>query len=187
MVIGSVYGERHLTNFDFLKSDAIFSSFANTAIAAELTFNIDAASSAVNCRRAAEFAVKWMYTVDADLRIPYQDELITLINTEEFKDVVGIDIYNRLNYLRKLGNTANHTPKKLTNDQVKLALKNLHVFMDFIAYSYGSNYIQTEFKESLLIKQTDKLEIPKHKIDFEILYEKLKVENLHLKDQLTKQ
>ena len=50
-----------MTNFDFLKSDAKFSSFAETAISAELIFPIDAAASVVNCRRAMEFAVKWMY------------------------------------------------------------------------------------------------------------------------------
>ena len=176
-----------MTNFDFLKSDAKFSPFADAAIAAELIYGIDTASSVVSCRRAMEFAVKWMYTVDADLKMPYQNELATLTNTDEFRDIVGSDICKRLKYLRLLGNTANHTPKKIDSDQAKLALKNLHAFMDFIAYSYGSNYTQTRFDESLLNKQTDNIEIPKQSVDFEEIYEKLKEENLLLKEQLTKQ
>ena len=176
-----------MTNFDFLKTDKNFSSFAETAIAAENVYHVDIALSVINCRRAMEFAIKWMYTVDRDLKMPYQDELVTLINTDEFKDIIGIDIYNRLNYVRKLGNTVNHNPKKISEDQAKLALKNLHVFMDFIAYSYGSNYTQTVFNESFLFKKTDKQEIPTPTIDFEKLYEKLKDENQVLREQLTKQ
>jgi type I restriction enzyme R subunit len=175
-----------LTNFDFLKSDTKFSPFADTAIAAELIYHIDTASSVVNCRRAMEFAVKWMYTVDGDLKMPYQDQLVTLINTDEFKDIVGNDICKRLDILRQLGNIANHTPQKLTRDQSRLALKNLHIFLDFIVYCYGDNYIQTSFNESLLDNQVKEKEIPKPSGDFEKIFEKLKTENQVLKEQLTK-
>ena len=175
-----------MTNFDFLKDDKKFSPFADTAIAAELIYPIDTASSVVNCRRAMEFAVKWMYTVDNGLKMPYQDQLITLINTDDFKDIVGKDIFRRIDFLRQLGNIANHTPQKLTKDQARLALKNLHVFMDFIVHCYGDNYIQTSFNESLLNNQTDKANIPKPALDFEKSYEKLRAENQVLKEKLTR-
>jgi len=176
-----------MTNFDFLNSDKKFSFFANTAIAAEITYNVDTASSVINCRRAMEFGVKWMYTADAGLKMPYQDQLITLINTDEFKDIVGNDIYKRLDFLRKLGNIAIHTPKKLSKDQTKLALRNLYVFMDFISYCYSDNYIHTSFNESLLDSKVEKTEIQNKLDDFEKLYEKLKVENFELKEELAKQ
>ena len=51
-----------MTNFDFLKSDPQFSTFSDVAISAEKILNIDAAASVLNCRRAMEFAVKWMYS-----------------------------------------------------------------------------------------------------------------------------
>jgi type I restriction enzyme R subunit len=175
-----------LTNFDFLKSDAKFSSFADTAIAAELIFHIDIASSVVNCCRAMEFTVKWMYTVDDGLKMPYQDQLGTLISTDEFKDIVGKDIYKRLVILRQLGNIANHTPNKITRDQTRLALKNLYAFMDFIVYCYGNNYIQTSFDEALLNNQINEKEIPKQSEDSEEIFEKLKTENQALKEELTK-
>ena len=49
-----------MTNFDFLLSDPQFEAFASAAVAAERIYSIDAAACAVNCRRAMEFAVKWM-------------------------------------------------------------------------------------------------------------------------------
>jgi len=173
-----------LTNFDFLKNDAKFSQFADTAIAAELIYRIDIAASVVNCRRAMEFAVKWMYSVDADLQKPYQEELITLINTDDFRDIVGNDIINRLHYLRKLGNIVTHSPKKITKEQAKLALKNLYIFLDFIVYCYGDNYAQAGFNESLLETQTDRAELQKP-INFDESLEKLRAENEALKDKLT--
>lgn len=64
-----------MTNFDFLKSDPQFDAFADAAISAEKILNIDTASSVLNCRRAMEFAVKWMYSVDKDLKMPYDNTL----------------------------------------------------------------------------------------------------------------
>ena len=33
-----------------------------------------------------EFAIKWMYSVDASLSMPYQDNLISLMSTEELEE-----------------------------------------------------------------------------------------------------
>ena len=82
-----------MNNFDFLKTDKRFDSFADVAIAAEKLLNIDVDSCVTNCRRSMEFAVKWMYSVDNELVIPYQDTLVSLINDEKFRDIVGDDIY----------------------------------------------------------------------------------------------
>ena len=136
-------------NFDFLKSDAQFSAFADTAVAAERVFSIDTATCAVNCRRAMEFAVKWMYSVDSCLVMPYQDKLVSLINTDEFKDLIGTDLFKRLDYIRLIGNNANHNPRNITKDQAALALENLYIFMDYIAYCYGSSYQETRFDIAL--------------------------------------
>ena len=111
-----------MTNFDFLLSDEQFAPFADTAIAAEKIFHIDVASAVVGCRRAMEFAVKWMYSVDGSLVMPYQDKLVSLMSTDEFKDIIGIELYKRLNYIRLVGNNANHNAKNITKDQAALAL-----------------------------------------------------------------
>ena len=100
-----------MTNFDFLLSDGQFASFAETAVSAERIFSIDPAASVLNCRRAVEFAVKWMYSVDDALVMPWQDTLVSLTGTEEFRDIVGPDLWKRLDLIRRLGNNAAHSGK----------------------------------------------------------------------------
>lgn len=59
-----------MTNFDFLQSEPKFNTFSDVAAAAEKILPIDIASSIINCRRAMEFAIKWMYSVDGSLSMP---------------------------------------------------------------------------------------------------------------------
>jgi len=170
-----------MTNFDFLKIDPQFTPFADVAISAEKVFSIDYATSVLNCRRAMEFAVKWMYSVDSSLEMPYQDKLVTLMNSDSFKDIVGADIYKRMDYIRLVGNNVNHNPKNITKDQAKLAIQNLFVFMDFVAYCYAKDYNEHTYNEKLL----EQLEAEHVKESPEIDVEKLIKENADLKEQLT--
>ena len=62
-----------VTNFDYLKNESKFSAFADVAISAERIILIDPEACILNCRRAMEFAVKWMYSVDVELEMPYQE------------------------------------------------------------------------------------------------------------------
>lgn len=171
-----------MTNFDFLTTEQQFTTFADVAISAEKVFNIDYATSALNCRRSMEFAVKWLYSVDGSLKMPYQDKLVTLMNTNNFKDIVGPDIYKRMEYIRIVGNNAAHNAKNITKDQAKLALQNLFVFLDFVAYCYAKDYTKHTYNEKLLeqvgaepVKETPDVDV-----------EKLIEENAKLKEQLTK-
>ena len=63
-----------ITNFDYLKKDSKFSRFADVAISAEKIILMDPEASILNSRRAMEFAIKWMYSVDSELEMPYQDK-----------------------------------------------------------------------------------------------------------------
>lgn len=45
-------------NFDFLKEDAQFKSFADMAVRAERLLGIDPEACAIGCRKAMEFAIK---------------------------------------------------------------------------------------------------------------------------------
>ena len=120
-----------MTNFDFLKDIPQFAAFADVAVAAEKILMIDPEASVMNCRRAMEFAVKWMYSVDDMLVMPYQDKLVSLLNTEEFKGIVDADILRRMDFIRRVANQVAHTGRKLTLDQAKLCLENLYIFLDF--------------------------------------------------------
>ena len=77
-----------MSNFKFLLSDPAFAPFADVAMAAEKILHIDPAACILNCRRSMEFAVKWMYSVDKELEMPYQDNLQSLMSREEFRAIV---------------------------------------------------------------------------------------------------
>lgn len=172
-----------MTNFDFLLSDPQFDTFSSVAVAAENILHIDVDSCVINCRRAMEFAVKWMYSVDKSLDLPYQDNLQNLMNGEEFRDIVGTDIWRRMDFIRKIGNNAAHGGKKVTEAQAELCLENLFVFLDFVAYCYGENYTEGSFDKSLLsLTPEEALSfVPDNNIDLAALMQ----ENKALKEELT--
>lgn len=173
-----------MTNFDFLKKEPQFDSFADVAISAEKILHIDIEASVINCRRAMEFAIKWMYSVDGSLVMPYQDTLVSLMSTEEFRDIVDPDLWRRLDFIRRVGNNAAHNGKKITLDQAKLCLENLYIFLDFVAYCYAKDYTEGEFHGELLEEQKQPVlkEIPPiSEIDLKALI----AENQTLKEQLT--
>lgn len=172
-----------MTNFDFLKNEPQFESFADVAIAAEEILPLDYATSVINCRRAMEFAIKWMYSVDGDLRKPYQDNLITLMNTNDFHQLVDRDLWKRMDLIRKMGNNATHISKKVTKDQAMLCLENLYYFMDFVAYCYATEYTDCTFNPDLINDEPSSKVIPAEYegIDLETLIK----ENKALKEELT--
>ncbi|MHB8962576.1 MAG: DEAD/DEAH box helicase family protein, partial [Saccharofermentanales bacterium] len=66
------------------------------------------------------------------------------------RDIIGPDIWRRMDFIRKMGNNAAHTGKKVTLEQAILCLENLHVFLDFVACCYGKGHIETKFDPALL-------------------------------------
>ena len=173
-----------MTNFDFLKTEPDFAPFADVAISAEQIFRIDLAASVLNCRRAMEFAVKWMYSVDRSLELPWDDKLISLMTTDEFRDIVDDNLYHRMDYIRKLGNAAAHAGKKITKEQATLCLENLFIFLDYVAYCYAENYEERHFDPSLLEKE-EPAPVPAVNTEAELKLEQLMKENEALREQLT--
>ena len=174
-----------MTNFDFLQSAPQFAGFSEAAIGAERLYAIDAAACVIGCRRAMEFAVKWMYSVDAALEAPYQDTLNALMSTEDFQSLVDRDLYTRMDYIRRVANTAAHSGRKITQEQAALALENLFWFMDFVACCYAEHYEPREFDSSLLT-QEDPSAVPQDDTkEAEQKLSELLAENAALKAELT--
>lgn len=172
-----------MTNFDVFNTDSQFAAFAPAAIAAERILHIDPSACILNCRRAMEFAVKWMYSVDDSLVRPWQDKLVSLMSNEDFRDIVGTDIYRRMDYIRIMGNNAAHNNKNITEEQAVLCLENLFIFLDFIAYCYGKEYTERHFDKALLQEQTVKTGPVVHIPDVNL--DALIAENKKLKEELT--
>ncbi|MCM1539086.1 MAG: DEAD/DEAH box helicase family protein [bacterium] len=171
-----------MTNFDYLKKEPKFNTFSDVAIAAEKILCIDPSSCIINCRRAMEFAIKWMYSVDSFLFMPYQDNLISLMSTEEFKKIIDEDLMKRMDFIRKMGNNAAHSGRRITEDQAVLCLENLQIFFDFICYCYADEYEEHTFDKTLLTQDEPQ---PKQSDLPDVDLEKLIAENQALREELT--
>ena len=173
------------TNFDFLTKDPQFEPFAEAAVSAERVLPISPVLCATACRTALEFAVKWVYSVDGSLIKPYEDKLVTLISTEDFKDLIPPGMIAKLDYLRRIGNNATHNPKGVTRDQAVLALENLHSFLDFVAYCYGADYTEVPFDNSLLDVLIHSVEPIAPPVAEEVDFQTLLDENFPKREKLT--
>ena len=143
------------TNFDYLKTEAKISAFADVAISAEKIILMDPEASIINSRRAMEFAIKWMYSVESKLEMPYQDNLQSLLNAEEYRQIIGPDLWKRMDYIRRCGNNVAHNNKKLGRDEAMLCLENLFIYLDYIAYCYADKYEERAFDRGII---TDRIE-----------------------------
>lgn len=174
-----------MSNFSPYLSIPSFAAFAPIAESAEKILSIDPAACVLNCRRAMEAAVKWMYAVDGSLVMPWDDKLVTLINTEEFRGIVDEQLIFRLDFIRRMGNNAAHGGKVITREQAVLCLQNLFVFFDFLAYCYGENYTEHTFNPALLAEQSAQPTPPAVNEDAARKLDALIKENAALKEQLT--
>ena len=174
-----------MCNFAPYLSIPSFAAFAPIAESAEKILSIDPAACVLNCRRAMEAAVKWMYAVDGSLVAPWDDKLVTLINTEEFRGIVDDQLIFRLDFIRRMGNNAAHGGKVITREQAVLCLQNLFVFFDFLAYCYGENYTEHTFNPALLAEQSAQPTPPAVDEDAARKLGALIKENAALKEKLT--
>lgn len=124
-----------------------------------------------------------MYSVDDMLVMPYQDKLVSLLNTEEFKGIVDADILRRMDFIRRVANQVAHTGRKLTLDQAKLCLENLYIFLDFLAYCYADDYQEGQFDAGLPEQNQEILAAETAFPDIDL--EALIAENKALKAELT--
>ncbi len=127
-----------MTDFNYLTDNPQFAEFASVAVAAAKNLEIDPAACALNCRRAMECAVKWMYEADTSLVKPWQETLVDLTGTEEFRARVGSELHTRMDYIRRVGNNAAHSGKSVSRDEAELCLENLDRFLDFVSCTYGT-------------------------------------------------
>lgn len=167
------------TNFDFLIDKDIFKSFANSAMEAEKSLLVSPATCAILSRRALELAIKWLYSFDDELVIPYQDNISSLIHEHTFRQIIEPRLFPLIKYVIKLGNTAVHTNASITMDEAILSLRNLHEMVRWIDYCYAVDYTAGEFNEKLLNKGEEKRIRPQELKD---LYEKLSAKDKRLQE-----
>ncbi|HBE9429112.1 DEAD/DEAH box helicase family protein [Clostridioides difficile] len=166
-------------NFDFLQKKKNFNSFNTACLEAEKSILVSPSTCATITRRALELAVKWLYTNDSDLVLPYQDNLSTLIHNNSFIELIDYDMLPLLKYIVKLGNLSVHTSANIERGEAILSLNNLHQFVSWIDYCYSDEYTAEDFNEDLLLHGEEKRTRPD---ELKNLYERLSSKDKKLEE-----
>lgn len=139
-----------MANFTFLQDLAEYKLFALAAIEAEKVYAASPAMCAIGCRKALELAVRWVYSADNTMKMPYRNNLQSLIHEPTFYFALDRQTWEKLPFIIKLGNLAVHTNNAVKTDDAILALKGLFEFIQWIDYCYGKNYTERSFAENLI-------------------------------------
>lgn len=175
-----------MTNFEFLSDISEYTLFSKAAIEAEKVFSTSPAMCAVGCRKALELAVKWVYSADNTIKMPYKDNLQSLIHEPSFRFALNADTWNKLPFIIKLGNLAVHTEKSVSSSDALMSLEGLFEFIQWIDYCYGTDedYNDRQFDTALI--PTEKVVVDTKKIkEQESLIEQQESEIKALQQKIT--
>lgn len=136
-----------MTNFEFLKDKKEYALFASAAIEAEKLYISEPATCAVCSRKALELAVKWVYSADTTLHMPYKNNLQALIHEPTFRRAVDCNTWGKLLFIIKLDNLATHTARSVQTSDALASLQGLFEFIQWIDYCYGADYEKRQFEE----------------------------------------
>ena len=161
-----------MSNFDFLNGRQEFSLFAASAVEAEKVFATSSAMCVIGCRKALELAVKWVYTVDNGIQAPYKDNLSALIHEYTFKKQLPPLLFGKIKGIVAFGNMAVHTGKTVPPAFAVQSLKSLFEFIQWVDYSYGSDYQVRTFDAQRIPKTHVSLDMQKIRAQESLLGEK---------------
>ncbi|MBP2629729.1 MAG: type restriction-modification system subunit (endonuclease) [Firmicutes bacterium] len=137
-------------NFDFLQGQGEYQLFAVAAMDAERVLSTSPTMAAVGARKALELAVKWVYSADNTITMPYKNNLQALIHEPTFRFALDNQTWSKLPFIIKLGNLAVHTEKAVNRSDVVLSLRGLFEFIQWVDYCYGAEYEERHFDETLI-------------------------------------
>ena len=160
------------TNFEFIKNN--WSEIFKEALEAEKHVYTAPRTSAFYARFTLELVVYWLYENDRDLKMPYEQTLSAMIHEQKFRRNLAQGLFNRIFYIRKLGNTAVHSNSHIKPYEAMLALKHLHAFLLWFANKYSKVQIQQATFDEEVIPKVD--EADKTAQQLQALQEKLNQE-----------
>ncbi len=108
-----------------------------SATQAEDMAHTDARSASFYARRTLELAVAWLYKHERGLRMPYQDNLSTLIHEPSFARAVGGAVFTKTKVVKDLGNRAVHSARKVLPADAVVATRELFHIGYRLARTYG--------------------------------------------------
>jgi type I restriction enzyme, R subunit len=176
-----------MSNFTFIPNQ--WATLAQAPQEAEQHVHNAPLYAAMLCRKSLEEWVRWMYERDADLVLPYDTTLSSLLHEQQFKNLVAPIQFNQINLVRKLGNNAVHTSAKIKPQEALYALQLLHGFMGWVVQMYGDEKVTVaKFDERLITDSKEKdfnkydlQQLEKNYHDAQSKLQKLEAELEHIK------
>ena len=124
-----------MSNFDFLLPE--WPDIHDAAVKAEDTAHADPRTSAFYARRALELAVRWAYTADETLHVPYQDNLSALLHEPTFKQAAGEAVFNKARLIDTVGNRATQDSRPVTEQAAVAVVEELFHVCYWLARTYA--------------------------------------------------
>lgn len=138
-----------MSNFDFLPKE--YNQLKDTLVEAEQYAIQTPVYAAILYRKALEEWVKWIYSHEPDLEIPFDTTLYNLLENSEFEKVLVPGIYKHLDVIRRMGNNAAHGKQKISVDDSVHALQLLYLFVKSVCQTYeGFDLKVPAFNRSLI-------------------------------------
>jgi type I restriction enzyme R subunit len=122
------------TNFSFLKDE--WASIYISAARAEQLVYTDSRTACFHARRALEQAIDWIYEYDDELRLPYDSNLSSKIFADGFRDNLPRNVFVKVDYVRRIGNEAVHSNRRITEAEALQTAKELFHFLYWMARCY---------------------------------------------------
>ncbi|MCC6457983.1 MAG: DEAD/DEAH box helicase family protein [Caldilineaceae bacterium] len=140
-----------MSQFEFLRTE--WPDIADAAERAEVATFPDPRTGCFYARRALEMIVHWMYKRDSALKLPYQDNLSTLIHEPTYKSLVGDVLFTKMRLITKLGNQAVHSASPIASGDAVAALRELF----HVGYWFARTYAQASPPPATLAFDVDTL------------------------------
>ncbi len=141
-----------MSNFSFIPSK--WATLAKAPQEAEKHVYNAPLYAAMLCRKSLEEWVRWIFEHDADLVLPYDTSLSSLMYDQGFKNIVAPSQFNQINLVRKTGNAAVHTNANVKPQEALHSLHLLHGFIGWIVQVYNEEKIKVPvFDENLLARE----------------------------------
>ena len=143
-----------MSNFQFLQT--AWSSLYKKMHTAEERVHTEPVSTASYCRLALEECMHLVYELE-HIDLPFNTELVNLMNHEEVKAIVPRNFIDGLHIVRKTGNNAAHYGKSVTSKDALISIKYLFPFLKWFALNYSETLpkLPLSFDESLLPTAVD--------------------------------
>jgi type I restriction enzyme R subunit len=147
-----------MSNFAFLAQE--FPTVHEAAVEAERQAGVSPTAAAFFAGKTVEVAVKWAFRADPDLKLPYQDNISSLLHEPTFRQSAGEAVFTKAKYINNLRNRAVHEEKSIKPGDALGAVKELFHVCFWFARTYARKQKPADglaFDASVLSRRDDVL------------------------------